>query len=138
MITVEKLCEWLTKERTEVAQQREYLDLRLLVIPPFVCDDGTHISIQASYFHYCDKKQDENDETNTDTVVDASAYATFEICMNSEEIKTNSLRKMDKDCMDSVIGYVPIDLIVAEINAHQFQQIISLNLTLLASSLSLL
>ena len=121
MMTVESLYNWLTKQRTEVAQKNEYLDLRLLV-PPFICDDGTHISIQASHFHYCDKKQDENNEENlnSDTVVDASTYATFEISMNPKECKTNALRKIYQECMeDSVIGWVPIDLIVAEINAHQ-------------------
>lgn len=124
MITVESLCNWLTKQRTEVAQKKEYLDLRLLVIPPFICDDDTHISIQASYFHYCDKKRDENNEENlnNDTVVDASAYATFEISMDSKECKTNALRKIYQECTeDCVIGWVPIDLIVAEINAHQSQ-----------------
>lgn len=123
MMTVESLYNWLTKQRTEVAQKNEYLDLRLLV-PPFICDDGTHISIQASHFHYCDKKRDENNEENlnSDTVVDASTYATFEISMNPKECKTNALRKIYQECMeDSVIGWVPIDLIVAEINAHQFQ-----------------
>lgn len=121
MMTVESLCNWLTEKRTEVAQKNEYLDLRLLVIPPFICDDGTHISIQASHFHYCDKKQDENDDSvNNDTVVDASAYATFEISMDSKEAKTHALSKIYKESMeDSVIGWVPIDLIVAEINAHQ-------------------
>lgn len=121
MMTVESLYNWLTKQRTEVAQKNEYLDLRLLV-PPFICDDGTHISIQASHFHYCDKKRDDNNEENpnNDTVVDASAYATFEISMNPKECKTNALRKIYQECMeDSVIGWVPIDLIVAEINAHQ-------------------
>lgn len=123
MMTVESLYNWLTKQRTEVAQKNEYLALRLLV-PPFICDDGTHISIQASHFHYCDKKRDENNEENlnSDTVVDASTYATFEISMNPKECKTNALRKIYQECMeDSVIGWVPIDLIVAEINAHQFQ-----------------
>ena len=61
MMTVESLYDWLTEKRTEVAQKKEYLNLRLLVIPQFVCDDDTSISIQASHFHYCDKKQDEND-----------------------------------------------------------------------------
>lgn len=123
MMTVESLYNWLTKQRTEVAQKNEYLDLRLL-IPPFVCHDGTQISIQASHFHYCDKKRDENNEENlnSDTVVDASAYATFEISMNPKECKTNALRKIYQECMeDSVIGWVPIDFIVAEINAHQSQ-----------------
>ena len=121
MMTVESLCNWLTEKRTEVAQKNEYLDLRLLVIPPFICDDGTHISIQASHFHYCDKKQDENDDSvNNDTVVDASAYTTFEISMDSKEAKTHALSKIYKESMeDSVIGWIPIDLIVAEINAHQ-------------------
>lgn len=124
MMTVKSLCNWLTKQRTEVAQKKEYLDLRLLVIPPFVCHDGTNISIQASHFHYCDKKRDENNEENlnSDTVVDASAYATFEISMNPKECKTNALRKIYADSMeDSVAGWIPIDLIVAEINAHQFR-----------------
>ena len=123
MMTVDSLYNWLTKQRTEVAQKKEYLDLRLLV-PPFICDDGTHISIQASHFHYCDKKRNENNEENlnNDTVVDASAYATFEISMDSKECKTNALRKIYQECTeDCVIGWVPIDLIVAEINAHQFR-----------------
>lgn len=123
MMAVESLYNWLTKQRTEVAQKNEYLDLRLL-IPQFVCHDGTQISIQASHFHYCDKKRDENNEENlnSDTVVDASAYATFEISMNPKECKTNALRKIYQECMeDSVIGWVPIDFIVAEINAHQSQ-----------------
>ena len=103
MMTVESLCNWLTEKRTEVAYTHELqgLDFRVLVIPPFVCDDGTHISIQAS-------------------VVDASAYATFEISMDTRETKTNALRKIYQECTeDCVIGWVPIDLIVAEINAHQ-------------------
>lgn len=123
MMTVESLCNWLTEKRTEVAYTHELqgLDLRVLVIPPFVCDDGTHISIQASYFHYCDKKQNENDESpNNNTVVDASAYATFKISMDAREAKTHALSKIYKESMeDSVIGWIPIDLIVAEINAHQ-------------------
>lgn len=104
-----------------ITHELQGLDLRVLVIPPFVCDDGTHISIQASYFHYCDKKQDENnDSVNNDTVVDASAYATFEISMDTRETKTNALRKIYQECTeDCVIEWVPIDLIVAEINAHQ-------------------
>lgn len=120
LMTVETLYEWMTKERTAVAQKREYLDLRLLIIPPFICNDDTYISIQASHSHHCDKKQDKNDESlNYDTAVNASAYATFEICMDFRDVKTNALRKMYKDCLDSVVGHVPIDLIVAEINAHQ-------------------
>ena len=121
LITVETLREWMTKERTKVVQKRKYLDLHFLMIQPFICDDGTYISIQSSHFHSCDKKQDEsfNSKSNTDTVVDASAYATFEICMDYKDVKTNALRKMYQDCMDSIIGRVPIDLIVAEINAHQ-------------------
>ena len=121
MMTVESLYNWLTKQRTKVAQEREHLNLWLLVIPPFICDDGTEISIQASHFHYCDKKQDENNEENfNNTVVDASAYATFEISMNPKECKINALKKIYADSMeDSVAGWIPIDLIVAEINAHQ-------------------
>lgn len=124
MMTVESLYNWLTEKRKEVAYNYELqgLDLRRLLVPPFVCDDGTHISIQASHFHYCDKKRDENNEENlnNDTVVEASAYATFEISMDSKKCKTNALRKIYQECMeDSVIGWVPIDLIVAEINAHQ-------------------
>lgn len=45
MMTVESLYDWLTEKRTEVAQENEQLNLRLLVIPQFVCDDDTSISI---------------------------------------------------------------------------------------------
>lgn len=119
MMTVESLYDWLTEKRTEVAQKNEYLNSRLLVIPPFVCDDGTSISIQASHFHYCDKKQGENDDSHT--VVDARAYATFEISMWADDCKTDKLKQIynERNFHDSVIGHVPIDWIVAEINAHQ-------------------
>lgn len=119
MMTVESLYDWLTEKRTEVAQENEQLNLRLLVIPQFVCDDDTSISIQASHFHYCDKKQGENDDSHT--VVDARVYSTFEISMFADDCKTDKLKQIynKRNFNDSVIGHVPIDWIVAEINAHQ-------------------
>lgn len=124
-MTVESLYDWLTKERTKVAQEAEYCNLRLLVIPHFICDDGTSISIQASHFHYCDKKQELEDgdfeNRNDETVVDARSYATFEISMLADDCKTDKLKQIynERNFHDSVIGHVPIDWIVDEINVHQ-------------------
>ena len=119
LMTVETLYEWLTEKRMEVAEKDEYFGLYSLVIPPFICDDGTQISIQASRFHYCDKKQDANDG-KAYTMIEASTYITFEISMHPQKVRTEDLSKIYKNCMkDCVIGHVPIDLIVAEINAHQ-------------------
>ena len=122
MMTVESLYDWLTEKRTEVAQEKEYFNLQLLVIPHFICDDGTSISIQASHFHYCDKKQELKDgDDDSSTVVDAHVYATFEISMLADDCKTDKLKQIynERNFHDSVIGHVPIDWIVAEINAHQ-------------------
>ena len=117
MMTVESLYDWLTEKRTEAAQENEYCNLRHLLIPHFICDDGTSISIQASHFHYCDKRQELDDET----VVDARAYATFEISMLADDCKTDKLKQIynKRNFHDSVIGRVPIDWIVDEINVHQ-------------------
>lgn len=119
MMTVESLYDWLTEKRTEVAQEKEYFNLQLLVIPHFICDDGTSISIQASHFHYCDKKQELED--NSYAVVDARAYDTFEISMLTKNCKTDNLQKIynKRTFHDTVIGRVPIDWIVDEINVHQ-------------------
>lgn len=120
MMTVNKLYDWLSEQR-ELYIKSVNLDKYdgFMIIPQFVCHDGTEISIQASPFHYCERFASSDKDLKTPE--DARQYKSFEISMIEKQcnnkhklINVNSLKTVGF----IISYYIPIEDIVAEINSH--------------------
>lgn len=119
LMTTEKLYNWLTKKREEVVNNRKQISTQI-TIDKFICDDGTEISIQASRTHYAGVNPDAENEGkgfhNEKAVTDATYYDSFEVYMPNGSQKTKKMAEFIKD--NDSAGFVPIQYIVDEINAH--------------------
>ena len=120
LMTTEKLYDWLTKKREEVVNNRSQISTQI-TIDKFTCDDGTEISIQASRTHYAGVKTDAENvgksNHNVEAITDATYYASFEVYMPNGSHKTKKMAEFINKDNDSA-GFVPIQYIVDEINAH--------------------
>lgn len=119
LMTTEKLYDWLTEKREEVVNNRAQISPQI-TIDKFTCDDGTEISIQASRTHYAGIKTDTENvgkgNHNEKAITDATYYASFEVYMPNGSHKTKKMAEFIKD--NDSAGFVPIQYIVDEINAH--------------------
>lgn len=119
LMTTEKLYGWLTKKREEVVNNRAQISPQI-TIDKFTCDDGTEISIQASRTHYAGVKTDAENvgkgNHNVKAITDATYYVSFEVYISNGSHKTKKMAEFIKD--NDSAGFVPIQYIVDEINAH--------------------
>lgn len=74
-----------------------------------VCNDGFHVSVQASKFHYCYPRED-----------DQPAYFEFELGMPSEHPgdELASYAEDKDDLLSTVYGYVPADVVQRLVDSH--------------------
>jgi hypothetical protein len=76
--------------------------------PRFDCPDGFSVSIQASRYHYCSPR--ENNQP---------AYSTVELGFPSEAVEAWLPYAEDEDRpTETVYGYVPLDVVAAALTEH--------------------
>lgn len=96
-VNVVWLQEYLMKDRV-----REYHRC-----PRIECADGFSMSVQASSGHYCSPR------------VDNATWSQVEVGFPTEKpCHFLSYAESPENPMDTVYGYVPVELVVDEINSH--------------------
>ncbi|MDG9785307.1 hypothetical protein [Metapseudomonas otitidis] len=96
-VTVEWLQEHLMKDRVTEYHR----------CPRIECADGFSMSVQASSGHYCSPR------------VDNATWSQVEVGFPTEvPVHFLSYAESSEDPTDTVYGYVPVDLVVDEINHH--------------------
>ena len=82
-------------------------DCTFIQRPRIICNDGFNMSVQASYYHYCSPRETQD------------WYYSLEIGYPSnEEPLINQYAEDAEDFINTVYGYVPIDIIEEVITNH--------------------
>lgn len=76
-----------------------------LIRPQIICGDGTSLSVQASFYHYCSPRKD-----------GYGHYYLVEVGYPSAEVPPSWKEYQDGD--SSVYGYIPVYLVEEYISLH--------------------
>lgn len=95
------------RDRVDPTVKSHSGDIYLTHVPEVVCADGFHMSVQASRFHYCTPRNS------------AGPWVKVEVGFPSAKVKAfMPYGSPEDDPLNTVYGYVPIDLVVDTIVAH--------------------
>jgi hypothetical protein len=94
--------------KIEIELDRRLMTSSIEPIPPIQCADGFSVSVQASAFHYCTPR---NNEGPWDTVELGFPNAPIPELFEYSESE-------NPDAMNSVWGFVPMNLVVELITKH--------------------
>lgn len=98
-MTPEQLNLWLAHQRYEYPNRPA---------PPFECPDGYTVSIQASKYHYCSPKQNNQ----------AEYYAVELGFPNQIEEELLTFAEEPEDPLDTVYGFVPMAIVCKILTKH--------------------
>ena len=106
----EMTVELLRKYLMDARDQEDYMvqaDMAMPRAERIVCTDGASLSVQASQGHYCMPRTNLADWHEVEVGYPSEAPTAFISYAEDQDKPT-----------DTVYGYVPIELVVAEINRH--------------------
>jgi|TARA_Y100000815_G_scaffold176204_1_gene160429 hypothetical protein len=106
----EMTVELLRKHLMDARDQDDYevqQDIRFPLSPRITCADGFSLSVQASHGAYCRPRTNIADWYEVEVGYPSEAPTAFISYAEDQDKPT-----------DTVYGYVPIELVVAEINRH--------------------
>lgn len=79
--------------------------------PRIICKDGFSISVQASEYAYATPRSDVGPYSAVECGFPSSKPVTAELCKYAELCGTD-------DYTETVYGYVPVEVVMAELEAH--------------------
>jgi len=104
MYTKQDVFDWLRKDHGE-----EWVKTRPhTTVPMFVCENGFKVSIQASYYHYCEPQETGLDE-----------YTKVELGFPNRippQYILDYIDSVDDDPLETVYCFVPTELVVQMLN----------------------